>query len=252
MARFDKKVVLVTGGASGIGLAAARAFARDGARVVVADRNGEAAERAVAEIERGGGSAAAIAVDVSEFASCEAMVALAVERFGGLDIAFNNAGVPTAIGGAFEDFAIEEWRRVLATNLDGVFLAMKAEVPALRARGGGAIVNTASVASLVAAPGMPGYVASKHAVAGLTKAAALDLIGDNIRVNAIAPGFIETAMTAGALGDPTVRAGIEGMIPAKRAGLAEEAAAAALFLASDAASYCVGTILTLDGGVTLS
>lgn len=251
MMRFGGKVTLITGGGSGIGLAAAKAFAAEGARVIVADRDIDGAEAAAETIARAGGVAVAVRADVSDFASCQAMVAHAVETFGGLDIAFNNAGVPTAIGGEFEDFAIDEWRRVLATNLDGVFLAMKAEVPALKARGGGAIINTASVASLVAAPGMPGYVASKHAVAGLTKAAALDLIRHNIRVNAIAPGFIETAMTAGALGDPQARAGIEGMIPAGRAGAAEEAAAAALFLASDAASYCIGAILTIDGGVTL-
>jgi NAD(P)-dependent dehydrogenase (short-subunit alcohol dehydrogenase family) len=247
MPRFEGKVALVTGGASGIGHAAVVAFAREGAQVVIADRNAEAAAAAAAAI---GGSS--IAADVGDFASCQAMVAHAVETFGGLNIAFNNAGIPTEIGGEFEEIPLDQWQRVIATNLSGVFHSMKAEVPALRASGGGAIVNTASVAALVAAPGMASYVASKHGVAGLTKAAALDLIRHDIRVNAVCPGIVATGMTAAVIADPQLKAGAEAQVPAGRIGTPEEIAELVLFLASDAASYMVGALVTIDGGVTLS
>ncbi|MGE5723395.1 MAG: SDR family NAD(P)-dependent oxidoreductase, partial [Sphingomonadales bacterium] len=214
--RFEGKSVLVTGGASGIGRATAKAFAREGALVVVADWNGDGAAEAAAEIERGGGTATSIAADVSDYASCEAMVAHAVTSFGGLHAAFNNAGVPTAIGGEFEETALEEWHRVLSVNLNGVFHSMKAEVPAMRACGGSAIVNTGSVASLIAAPGMAGYVTSKHGVAGLTKAAALDLIRHGIRVNAVCPGFVATGMTAPVVADAQALGTIEAQLPIRR------------------------------------
>jgi NAD(P)-dependent dehydrogenase (short-subunit alcohol dehydrogenase family) len=249
--RFAGKAVLVTGAASGIGLAAARAFAGEGGRVLLADRDVEGLAAALVILRADGGEAVSVAVDITDFAACEAMVAQCVAAFGGLDIAFNNAGIPSALGGAFEDFALADWRRLMATNLDGVFHCMKAEVPALRARGGGAIVNTASVASLVAAPGMAAYVASKHGVAGLTKAAALDLIGAGIRVNALCPGIVDTPMLAAATADPAIRAGLEAQAAIGRMASAEEIAQAALFLASDAASYMVGALLTVDGGVSI-
>lgn len=248
--RFDGKVVLITGGASGIGLAAAHAFAREGASVVVADIEG--AGEAAEAIRAGGGNASAIRADVTGFAACQAMVAHAVETFGGLHVAVNNAGVPSDIGGEFEDFTIDNWNRLMAVNLTGVFLSMKAEAPALKAHGGSAIVNTASVASVVAQPGMAAYVASKHGVAGLTKAAALDFIGHGIRVNAVCPGIIDTPMLAGATRDPDIVAAMEGAVPIGRMGRPEEVAEAILFLASDAASYMVGALLHADGGVTLS
>lgn len=248
--RFDGKVVLITGGASGIGLAAAHAFALEGASVVVADIEG--AGEAAEAIRAGGGNASAIRADVTGFAACQAMVAHAVETFGGLHVAVNNAGVPSDIGGEFEDFTIDNWNRLMAVNLTGVFLSMKAEAPALKAHGGSAIVNTASVASVVAQPGMAAYVASKHGVAGLTKAAALDFIGHGIRVNAVCPGIIDTPMLAGATSDPDVVAAMEGAVPIGRMGRPEEVAEAILFLASDAASYMVGALLHADGGVTLS
>lgn len=247
--RFTGKAVLVTGAASGIGFAAARAFAGEGARVMLADRDAGRLDTAADAIRAAGGEAAAVTVDVGDFAACEAMVAATVDAFGGLHIAFNNAGVPSAIGGAFEDFGVDDWRRLMATNLDGVFHCMKAEVPAMRASGGTAIVNTASVASLVAAPGMAAYVASKHGVAGLTKAAALDLIGAGIRVNAICPGMVDTAMLASATASPETRAFLESQAPIGRLANADEIAATALFLASDAASYMVGALLSVDGGV---
>jgi NAD(P)-dependent dehydrogenase (short-subunit alcohol dehydrogenase family) len=249
--RFEGKVVLITGAASGIGFAAARAFAAEGARVMLADRNEERLNDAVSSIRGAGADAAGVIVDVTDFGSCEAMVTRTVATFGGIHIAFNNAGTPSALGGEFEDFAIADWQRLINTNLSGIFYSMKAEVPAMKSSGGTAIVNTGSIASLIAAPGMAAYVASKHGVSGLTKAAALDLIRHGIRVNAVCPGFVDTPMLCGAIAVPEARTQIEASVPIQRIAAPEEVANAVLFLASNAASYLVGTLLSVDGGFVI-
>ncbi len=250
--RFEEKVVLVTGAASGIGLAAARAFAREGAKLVVADRNGDGAAQAAESIVQEGGTATGVAVDVTDFAACEAMVAYAVVHYGALHVAFNNAGMPSPPCAEFEDIAVADWDRVIATNVNGVFYCMKAQVPAMRRAGGGAIINTASSASFMAAPAMPAYITSKHGVAGITKSAAIDLIRHGIRVNAICPGMTATPMMTPHLEAPETRAALEAMIPAGRLCSPDEIAAGVLFLASEEASYAVGTLLRVDGGLTIT
>jgi NAD(P)-dependent dehydrogenase (short-subunit alcohol dehydrogenase family) len=250
--RFKDKVVLVSGGGSGIGKATSIAFAREGARVVVVDRN-EATARAVADsIRAEGGQASAFCADVSRFAECEAMVAHAVQTYGGLHVAFNNAGIEGPYNANFTDLSVEDWDRVTAVNYSGVFYAMKAEVPALRASGGKAIVNTASAASFIGARCMPAYIGSKHGVAGLTKAASLDLIGEGIRVNALCPGYTETGMMAALVGmDEAAREAFVSQAPIKRVADPAEMASVVLFLASDESSYLVGSLVRVDGGLTV-
>ena len=251
MARFEGKSVIVTGGASGIGRASARAFAAEGARVMVADVNAAGAKDVATAICAAGGRAEACRADIGVYADCEALVAHTVATFGRLDIAFNNAGIPGSMTKAVHEYELEEWNRMIAINLTGAFHCLKAEVPAMLATGGGAIVMTASVASLVAAPHMASYVSAKHGLLGLTRAAALDLIGRGIRVNAVCPGAVRTAMLEPALQIPEIRAKLESDHPIGRSAEAEEVAKVVLFLASDEASFIVGHGLAVDGGVLL-
>lgn len=248
MGRFEDKVVLVTGGGAGIGRAAALAFAREGASVMIGDVSGEG-EAVLAEIRAAGGAARFMRCDVSEPSDVEALVTAAVHTFGGLDVAFNNAGIEGARGDT-ETYPLDAWNRVISTNLTGVFLCMRAQIPYLRTRGGGAIVNNASILGHVGFAGAPAYTAAKHGVIGLTKVAALENAPHRVRINAVCPAFIETPMLAraGLTNDPAVRASVEAMHPVHRLGRPEEVAAATLWLASPEASFVTGTAMLVDGG----
>ena len=251
MSEFKNKVVLITGAAGGIGLATAQAFAEEGAKVILVDINRDAVQHHAEEICAAGGLASSISANIKNFSDCEAMVSHAVETFGGLHIACNNAGIPCSLTANFEDYDIDEWNHVMSVNLNGTFYSMKAEVPALKKSGGTAIVNTASIRSFTAAAGVASYISSKHAVAGLTKAAAMDLIKRGIRVNAVCPGFTETPMLAHRITTPKARENMDAIAPIGRIATPNEIAQAVLFLASKKASYIVGALMRVDGGVTI-
>jgi NAD(P)-dependent dehydrogenase (short-subunit alcohol dehydrogenase family) len=243
----EGKIALVTGGASGIGRAAALLFAREGARVLACDMDEAGAEATVAAIREAGGEAAFRRVDVSVEAEVEGMVADCVERYGRLDCALNNAGVSGPTGPIHQtDF--EAWNRTLAINLGGVFLAMKHEIPVMQSQGGGAIVNTASGAGLIATPFMAAYCASKHAILGITKTAAVENATTGVRVNAICPGTTDTPMLRATMAiDPGVEKMILNAMPGGRFGEPEEVAEAAIWLCSDRASFVSGDSLLVDG-----
>jgi NAD(P)-dependent dehydrogenase (short-subunit alcohol dehydrogenase family) len=251
--RVEGKVALVTGGASGIGRATALTFAREGAKLVVADMNEEGGHQTVHMITEQGGEAIFVQVDVTSANAVEAMISKTVETYGRLDCAHNNAGI-SGFGIAGDAYTLtaeypeERWHQVIAVNLTGVWLCMKYEIPQMLHQGGGTIVNTASAAGLVGTRGTSAYVASKHGVVGLTKTAALEYAQQGIRVNCVCPGVIETPMTARGLSDPERRARIIAMEPIGRVGTPEEVAEAVVWLCSDAASFVTGHTMTIDGG----
>jgi NAD(P)-dependent dehydrogenase (short-subunit alcohol dehydrogenase family) len=247
---FAGKVGFVTGAASGIGRAAALAFAREGASVVVADVAEGANQETARLIEQAGGRALAVRCDVTRSHDVKAALKAAVDAFGRLDVAFNNAGLENEVKPAAE-VTEEEWNRSIAINLTGVFLCMKHEIPLMLEHGGGAIVNTSSGAGVKGFPGGASYVAAKHAVVGLTKSAALDYAASGIRVNAICPGIIDTAMMdrfSG--GTPEGRAAVIAQEPIGRMGTPEEIGAAVVWMCSDDAAFMVGHAMVVDGGQT--
>ncbi|MDX6284621.1 MAG: hypothetical protein QOG53_106 [Frankiales bacterium] len=240
---------LVTGGGSGIGRATAILLAQRGASVLVADIDDAKAKGVAEEIAAAGGTASGIGVDVTDETQVADMVAAAVSAYGGLTIAVNNAGTSGAFGST-ADVATEEWRRVLAINLDAVFFCMRAEIPALLGSGGGSIVNTSSGAGLMGFAGLPAYVASKHGVIGLTRAAALEYSPKGIRVNAVCPGTVRTPMLETFTGDEETLQAMGRAMPIKRLATPEEIGEAIVWLASPASSYVTGTALAVDGGAS--
>lgn len=247
---FRDKVALVTGGGGGIGRATALAFSRAGARVAVVDISLAAARATVALIEGEGGAAMLLQTDVTQAAAVEAMVAAVVGQWGRLDCAFNNAGIEEEHV-HFADADEATFDRIMNVNVKGVFLCMKYQLRQMMLQGGGSIVNTASVAGLIGAPKMASYAGSKHAVIGLTKTAAIEYGRKKVRVNAVCPGVIRTAMFDRAVElDPRIAASVVAAHPVGRIGEAEEVAAAVLWLSSDAASFVTGLAHTVDGGMT--
>ena len=244
------KVVVITGGASGIGRATALAFAREGARVVIGDVNVSGSESVVATIKNTGGEASCLPVDVAKAADIQNIIEHTVRQYGGLDFAFNNAGLVGSVAGIVET-SEEAWHSVVATNLTGVWLCMKYEIPEMLKRGKGAIVNNGSVTGLVGMPGPIANVVTKHGVSGLTKSAALQYATQGIRVNAVAPGVVRSALTdqLKAL-KPDAEASMLSVVPQRRWCEPEEIATVVVFLCSEGASHITGHVLPIDGGLT--
>lgn len=245
---FKEKVALITGGSSGIGRAASLAFARQGARVAVADREPTGAVETARMIEEAGGSAAVFEVDVTKADDVASLIDTVVQTWGRLDCAFNNAGVGGEVAKT-ADYLEEEWDRIIDINLKGVWLCMKYEIPVMEKQGGGAIVNTASIYGLAGAAEYIAYNAAKHGVVGITKTAALEYAPDGIRINAVCPGYIRTPMTLpGIEANPELGRRMVSQTPMGRLGRPEEIAEAVVWLCSDAASFVTGHTMTADGG----
>ncbi len=246
--QLEGKVALVTGGNAGIGRAAVLAYAREGARVVIAARRVADGEETVEEVRRAGGEAVFVKTDVSQAAEVEEMVKKSVELYGRLDYAFNNAGVGGDRGPMHEQTE-ESWDDTININLKGLWLCMKYEITQMLQQGGGAIVNNSSGGGLVGFAGSWAYGASKHGVVGLTRIGALDYAQQGIRVNAVCPGHIRTPLSVARLaGNPELEKRLKARAPMGRGGTTEEVAEAVVWLCSDAASYITGVALSIDGG----
>lgn len=250
MAReFDGKVAVVTGATSGIGRVTAIAFAREGAKVVVSGIVDSDGQETVRTITDAGGEAIYVHADVSKPGDVEALMAKAVETYGRLDFAYNNAGIEGSQA-PIADYDVDDWNRIIAINLTGVWLCTRAAIPHMLENGGGAIVNCSSIAGMVGIPGMSAYVASKHGVVGLTKSAALEYATQGIRVNAVCPGGVHTEMVDRVLQNtPGMADQINSMQPMGRIATPEEIADAVLWLCSDKSSFVTGHALVIDGGL---
>ena len=252
MGMLKGKVAIVTGASSGIGWATARLFADEGAEVVVTGRRQGALDDLVGEIEADGGDAVAIAGDIKDEALAETLVATAVDRFGGLDIAFNNAGILGEMGDV-ADLSLAGWHDTMDTNLTSAFLGAKYQIPAMIKRGGGSLIfNSTFVGYTVGMPGMAAYAASKAGLNGLTKVLAVEHGGDGIRVNAVLPGGTDTPMGRSVANTPESLAFVENLHALKRTAAPEEIAQAVLHLASDASSFITGASIPVDGGVSIT
>jgi len=250
---FDGKVVVIPGATSGLGRNAAQRFAASGAQVVFGGRREDQGQEIAAHIAGSGGKALFVRCDVTRSDDVEALVNAALSEFGRVDMAYNVAGVAGDAFSRFADYDESEWRQTIDINLTGMFYCMKHEINAMLQQGGGAIVNMSSVAGLGATPGGAAYVASKHAIIGLTKTAALDYAGENIRINAIAPGVVKTEMMEwGITQTPDLEAQMLAHQPIGRLGTMDEVTNAAMWLCSDAASFITGATLTVDGAYLLN
>ena len=251
--RFESKVVLVTGGTSGLGRDAAVAFAREGAKVVFTGRRAEAAEEVIAAIRRDGGEAIFVRADISRAADVEASVQACVKTYGGLDCAFNNAGIDGTLMVPLADYQKEVWDQVIATNLTGTFLSMKHEIPEMLKRGGGSIVNMSAMAGLRSGRRTgAAYNASKHGIIGLTTTGAVEYAARGIRVNAVCPALIRTPMSEAVfLKDEAMVQKALQMYPLGRIGQPEEVTSLVLWLASSEAAFVTGAAIPIDGGALL-
>jgi NAD(P)-dependent dehydrogenase (short-subunit alcohol dehydrogenase family) len=252
MPQLANKTAIVTGASSGIGLATAKLFVREGASVVLSARRAKILDELVAEIEAAGGRAVAVAGDVREEAHAAALVRAAVENFGGLDIAFNNAGSNGEMGPTPE-ISLTGWNETLAVNLTGAFLGAKHQIPAMLARGGGSLIFTSSFVGTTAGfPGVAAYAASKAGLIGLTRALAVEFGPRGVRVNALLPGGTDTPLAQAWVATPEALAFVEGLHALKRRARPDEIARSALYLACDASSFTTGTALLADGGVSIN